>query len=65
MRRMAYKPGPVRQTMIPKASGGIRPLGISNFEDKIFQKMTQKLLESIYEPIFKENSYGFILNRVY
>ncbi len=63
MRRMAYKPGPIRQTMIPKASGGIRPLGISNFEDKIFQKMTQKLLESIYDPIFKESSYGFRPNR--
>jgi group II intron reverse transcriptase/maturase len=59
MKRMSYRPGPVRQTMIPKASGGMRPLGISNFEDKIFQKMTQKILESIYDPIFKESSYGF------
>jgi group II intron reverse transcriptase/maturase len=59
MKRMAYRPGPVRQTMIPKAGGAMRPLGISNFEDKIIQKMTQKVLESIYEPIFKESSYGF------
>ena len=63
MKRMAYRPGPVRQTMIPKASGGMRSLGISNFEDKIFQKMTQKMLESIYDPIFKESSYGFRPNR--
>ena len=59
MKRMSYKPGPVRQTMIPKASGGSRPLGISNFEDKIVQKMTQKVLEGIYDPIFKVSSYGF------
>lgn len=63
MKRMAYRPGPVRQTMIPKASGGMRPLGISNFEDKIIQKMTQKVLESIYEPIFKRSSYGFRPNK--
>ena len=63
MKSMSYKPGPVRQTMIPKASKGMRPLCISNFEDKIFQKMTQKMLESIYEPIFKESSYGFRPNR--
>lgn len=63
MKRMAYRPSPVRQTMIPKAGGAMRPLGISNFEDKIIQKMTQKVLESMYEPIFKERSYGFRPNR--
>ena len=61
MKRMGYIPGPVRQVMIPKEgkSGATRPLGISNFEDKIVQKMMQKVLESIYEPLFHENSYGF------
>lgn len=61
MRRMAYIPGPVRQVLIPKEGkpGAVRPLGISNFEDKIIQKMMQKILESIYEPLFHENSYGF------
>lgn len=61
MRRMAYIPGPVRQVLIPKESkpGAMRPLGISNFEDKIIQKMMHKILESIYEPLFHENSYGF------
>lgn len=61
MRRMAYIPGPVRQVQIPKEGkpGATRPLGISNFEDKLVQKMMQKILESIYEPLFHENSYGF------
>lgn len=31
----------------------------SNFEDKLVQKMTQKVLESMYEPLFLECSYGF------
>ena len=58
MKRMAYRPGPVRQVMIPKEGkpGAVRPLGISNFEDKIIQKMMQKVLESIYDPIFLECS---------
>ena len=61
MKRMAYRPGPVRQAMIPKEGkpGAVRPLGISNFEDKIVQKMTQKVLDSIYEPVFLNCSYGF------
>jgi len=61
MKRMAYIPGPVRQVLIPKdgRQGATRPLGISNFEDKIVQKMMHKVLESIYEPLFHENSYGF------
>jgi RNA-directed DNA polymerase len=61
MKEMAYHPSPVREVLIPKEGkpGATRPLGISQFEDKIVQKMMQKVLESIYEPIFLDNSYGF------
>lgn len=61
MKRMAYRPGAVREVLIPKEGkpGATRPLGISGFEDKIVQKMMQQILESIYEPIFLECSYGF------
>lgn len=61
MRNMAYTPRPVRQVLIPKDGkpNATRPLGISNFEDKIIQRMMHKILESIYEPLFHENSYGF------
>lgn len=61
MKDMAYRPGPVREVLIPKEGkpGATRPLGISGFEDKIVQKMMQQILESIYEPLFLECSYGF------
>ena len=61
MKKMAYRPGPVREVLIPKEGkpGATRPLGISGFEDKIIQKMMQRILESIYEPLFLNCSYGF------
>lgn len=61
MKKMAYHPGPVRECLIPKEGkpGATRPLGISQFEDKIVQKMMQRVLESIYEPNFLDCSYGF------
>jgi RNA-directed DNA polymerase len=61
MKRMAYRPGPVRQVLIPKddKAGAFRPLGISNFEDKLVQGMMHKVLESLYEPVFLDCSYGF------
>ena len=61
MKQMAYRPGPVRRVLIPKEGKpeATRPLGISNFEDKIVQKMMQRILESIYEPLFLDCSYGF------
>jgi RNA-directed DNA polymerase len=61
MKEMKCKPGNIREVKIPKEGcpGKFRTLGISNFEDKICQKMMQKVLESIYDPIFLKNSYGF------
>jgi len=61
MKRMAYRPGPVKQVLIPKEGkpGATRPLGICNIEDKIVQKMTKQILDSIYEPLFLKSSYGF------
>jgi group II intron reverse transcriptase/maturase len=61
MKKMAYHPRPVREVLIPKEGkpGATRPLGISEFEDKIVQKMMQRVLESICEPLFLECSFGF------
>jgi RNA-directed DNA polymerase len=61
MKQMAYRPLPVKEVLIPKEGkpGATRPLGISVIEDKIVQKMVQQVLESIYEPLFLECSFGF------
>ncbi|WPY00052.1 Group II intron reverse transcriptase/maturase (plasmid) [Candidatus Megaera polyxenophila] len=61
LKNMAYIPSNILEVKIPKEGsvGKTRSLGISNFEDKLCQKMMQKILESIYDPIFLECSYGF------
>jgi RNA-directed DNA polymerase len=56
---MTYRPGPARLVLIPKMDGSQRPIAISNFEDKIVQKVMADILSAIYEREFKRHSFGF------
>jgi RNA-directed DNA polymerase len=59
LHQRSYRPKPVRRVEIPKEDGTMRPLGISCTADKIVQELTKRILESIYEPVFLDTSYGF------
>ena len=60
LKRMGYKPGPKRRSYVPKpGSAKGRPLGISDFEDKIVELAVKRTLEPIYEAVFEDSSYGY------
>jgi len=50
---------PGRLHIIPKKSGGTRPLVVGNPRDKLIQEIIRMILEAIFEPLFYDNSHGF------
>lgn len=60
-RKFQFKPS--RTVLIPKTNGKVRSLRIPSPRDKIIQQAYKMILESVFEPLFLEQSHGFRPNK--
>ena len=54
-----YQPKAVLRREIPKASGGMREVGIPCVLDRLIQQALLQVLQPQFDPSFSEHSYGF------
>jgi group II intron reverse transcriptase/maturase len=54
-----YQPAQVLQQLIPKASGGMRKLGIPTVLDRFIQQAVLQVLQPMLDPDFSRHSHGF------
>jgi RNA-directed DNA polymerase len=59
LKTVGWSPAPLRRVRVPKASGGVRQIGVPTLADRVFERAIFSILAPLFDPLLSPNCFAY------